>query len=129
MSSHEDTSAWSNIYKFVHNSNIKPAYQLGDGAKAITNAGNNVFSDISFSRLMCWAHVHSNVLSHMRSILTQNKSVHENVLKDIVDLQWSVLNEESFRKAFRLLEEKYTGKFDSVLNDIIDKFFQYMHKV
>ena len=129
LSSHEDSAAWAQIYKFVRDSNIKPSYQLGDGAKAITNAGNAIFSDMSFSRLMCWAHVHSNLLPQLKSVSAHNKSVYENILKDIIDLQWSALNEESFRKAFSLIEQKYIGQFDMVLNGVIAKNFLYMHKV
>ena len=51
------------------------------------------------------------------------------ILKDIMDIQWSALNEGTFRKSFKLLEKKYVGKYDAVLNGLINKFFSYMHKV
>ena len=131
LSSHEDTEAWSNIYKFVSDyCQIKPVHNLGDGAKAITNAGKEVFGDlVQFKRLMCWAHVHTNIHKHMKQILSNNKSVHDSLSKDINDLQWSVLNEDSFSKVFTLIEDKFIGKYDSILNDLLDKFFQYMRKV
>ena len=104
-------------------------YQLGDGAKAITNAGKNVFSDIVSFRLMCWSHVHSNLLPRLKSILPLDKTVHTSILKDITDLQWSVLNEDSFRHVFSLIEAKYIGKYNDVMNGILAKFFRYMRKV
>ena len=77
LASHENTEAWSNIYKFVSDyCQIKPVHNLGDGAKAITNAGKEVFGDlVQFKRLMCWAHVHTNIHKHMKQILSNNKSV------------------------------------------------------
>ena len=78
---------------------------------------------------MCWAHVHSNILPQLKCISAHNKNVSENILKDIVDIQWSALNEMSFRKSFDLLKSKYVGKFDYLLDEAIVKFFTYMHKV
>ena len=106
-----------------------PKFQLGDGAKAITNAGETVFVGHSFVRLMCWAHVHSNLLKHLKSVNTINKKIAEDILKDIDNLQWSALNEATFKAAFKLLEEKYLGKHDDVLNEVIKNFFVYMHNV
>jgi hypothetical protein len=45
----------------------------------------------------------------LKSVTAHNKGVSNNILKDIVDLQWSVLNDASFYKVFSLLEEKYLG--------------------
>jgi hypothetical protein len=129
LSSHEDSASWAKIYQFVKDSNIQPTFQMGDGAKAITNAGNMVFSEIPFFRLMCWAHVHSNIVPRLKSVSTHNASVHDSILKDIVDLQWSALNEKSFRKGFELLQSKYLDKYDSILNGVISNFFDYMRKV
>lgn len=78
---------------------------------------------------MCWAHVHSNMLPKLKCITAHRKDVSENILKDIVNIQWSALIELSFRKAFDILEKKYLGKFDEVLNEVVSKFFSYMHKV
>ena len=108
---------------------IFPAYQMGDGAKAITKAGDRVFSCIPFSRLMCWAHVHSNISSHLKSVSTHSKSIAERILQDITDMQWSALNLESFNKSYDLLEQKYQGKYESVLNGALSNFFSYMRKV
>ena len=46
LSSHEDTRAWSEIYQYVHDLGVKPAYHMGDGAKAISKAGREVFGDL-----------------------------------------------------------------------------------
>ena len=89
---------------------------MGDGAKAITKAGNKVFDPSSTTRLMCWAHVHSNLLPQLKSVATHNKKVSDSILRDIENLQWSALNEASFRRGFELLEKKYHGRHDLVLN-------------
>ena len=108
LASHEDSSTWTTIYKFMHDESILPSYHLGDGAKAITNAGSAVYlGEISSTRLMCYAHVHRNVLSHLKCVSTHNKTVADSILRDFENLQWSALNEASFRKCFVLLEEKY----------------------
>ena len=78
---------------------------------------------------MCWAHVHSNILPRIKSVATQNKKIADAILRDIENLQWSALNESSFKKAYSLLEEKYLGKHDLVLNDVLNIFFSYMRKV
>ena len=39
LASHEDGPTWASILKFVHDDgNVKPTYNLGDGAKAIHRA-------------------------------------------------------------------------------------------
>ena len=129
LSSHEDSSAWTKVYQFVKDSNINPSFQLGDGAKAITNAGNTVFADVPFFRLMCWAHVHANLVPRLKGVSALNATVHDKILKDIVNLQWSALNEISFRAGFELLRSKYLGQVHSVLNGVISNFFDYMRKV
>jgi hypothetical protein len=71
LSSHEDTPAWAKIYQFIFDLGIRPAYQLGDGAKALTKAGKEVFDDITkCSRLMCWSHVHRNIGPQLKCIGT-----------------------------------------------------------
>ena len=103
---------------------------MGDGAKAISKADKETFgSEGPHSRLMCWSHVHRAIVPQLKSIATVNKSVSDKILKDIMDIQWCALNEGTFRKLFKLLEEKYVGKYDAVLNGLINKLFSYMHKV
>ena len=102
---------------------------MGDGAKAITLAGEEIFGVCSTTRLMCWAHVHAKILPRLKSVATHNKKVADTILPDIENLQWSALNEASFRKAFELLEKKYLGKYDLLLNGALEIFFSYMHKV
>ena len=126
LASHEDTDTWSTIYQFVKDLGVNPEFQMGDGAKAITKAGKKVFSDMSFHRLMCWSHVHAKILPQLKSVAAHKKEVSESILKDIVDLQWSVLNEKTFRKAFKLIENKYVDKYDVVLNGVLSKFFAYI---
>ena len=50
-------------------------------------------------------------------------------MNDIRDLQWSVLNEESSKKVYTLLEEKYIGKHSPIINAALAKFFSYMRTV
>ena len=103
---------------------------MGDGAKAMTKAGRDEFINIErSSRLMCWSHVHRNITPQLRSIATFSAELSENILNDIQDLQWSVLNEETFRFVFSLLEKKYLNKYESLTNDCLQKFFQYMRTV
>ena len=102
---------------------------MGDGAKAIAKAGNTVYNGISFSRLMCWSHIHKNILPQLKCISPHNKSVTDSILEDIVDLQWSSLNHGSFNKAYNLLEDKYLATNDTVLNGVLQKFFEYMRSV
>ena len=75
LASHEDSKTWAAIYKFVHDyNNIVPSFQLGDGAKAITKAGNEVFAGHPFTRLMCWSHVYSeNLLNFLRRNILMRK--------------------------------------------------------
>ena len=101
---------------------------MGDGAKAITLAGEEIFGVCSTTRLMCWAHVHAKILPRLKSVATHNKKVADTILRDIENLQWSALNEASFRKAFELLEKKYLWKHDLLLNGALEIFFSYMHK-
>jgi hypothetical protein len=107
-----------------------PRYIMGDGAQAISKAGKEAFGSIGqYSRLMCWSHTHRAIVPQLKSISTVNKSVSDKILKDIMDIHWSALNEGTFRKSFIILGKKYDGKYDAVLNSLINKFFSYMHKV
>ena len=129
LSSHEDADTWSTIYKFVKDLGVDPKFQMGDGAKAITKAGKNIFDDKSFFRFMFWSHVHARILPQLKRVSAHNTLISDSILADIVDLQWSVLNEETFRKTFKLIEQKYLDKHDVVLNGVLEKFFAYMRKV
>ena len=95
----------------------------------MTKAGFEVFSKDSTKRLMCWSHVHRNILPKLKSVTLHNKTVADNILKDIVYLQWSVLNDSSFYKTFELLEKKHLNKFVDALNEVLVKFVSYLHEV
>ena len=113
LASHEDTASWAESYRFIKNLDKCPKFRMGDGAKEITNAGVEVFSEDGI-RLMCWPHVYRNLgpkLSQLRKI---NKSLAESVLEDIEFLQWAAVK-ESFEYLFKLLEKKYVE--DSTLTD------------
>jgi hypothetical protein len=76
---------------------------MGDGAKAITKAGEAV--DVSSTtRLMCWALVHAKIVPQLKSVSTHNKKVADTILRDIENLQWSALNEVSLGKDLHFLK-------------------------
>ena len=48
------------------------------------------------------------------------------IMADIKSLHWSAINEESFRRAYDLLEKKYlTKEMDDKLKDAVQDFFSY----
>ena len=103
---------------------------MGDGAKAMSKAGREVFCDLERCfRLMCWAHVHRNICPQLKCISAHRKDLAKNILVDIENLQWSVLNEATFRHVFTLLEKKYLDKYNPIINDSVSKFFKYMRTV
>ena len=100
-----------------------------DGAKAITKAIDQVFGLQSCVRLMCWPHVHRNVVPQIKPVSALNKPLADKLILDIENLQWSSLNEQSFRKCFNLLEEKYLDNHDHDLRAALSRFFMYMTEV
>ena len=58
-----------------------------------------------------YAHVHSNVHSHLKSVTTHSKTVADGILRDFENLQLSALNKASFRKVYGLMEQKYLGHY------------------
>ena len=52
----------------------------------------------------------------------KTRKIADAILRDIENLQWSALN-APFMRAYSLLEEKYLGKDDLVLNDVLSIFF------
>ena len=127
LSSHEDAPAWAQIYQYVRDLGIDPEYNMGDGATAITKAGEETLP--KSKRLMCWSHVNRNVDSQLKPIRTRDKTVAKQICDDLDDLQWMVLNERSFYYVFHLLEEKYLNKYDDTLNKLLKTFFDYMHAI
>ena len=123
------TDAWSSIYRYVSSLNIRPRYHLADGAKAITKAIDEVFYIETCVRLMCWPHVHRNLTPQLKSISTMDKALATQILLDIDNLQWSVLNEKSFRYVFDLLESKYAENSNPDMEVALKKFFKYMRAV
>ena len=67
--------------------------------------------------------------SSIKIVSTHNKTIADSILNDLVNIQWSALNEASFRKSVELLEKKYVDKNDALLNGVVAKFFSYLHKV
>ena len=102
---------------------------MADGATAITKAIDEVFGLDTCNRIMCYPHVYRNVSPQLKCVSTFNKDVGKQIWHDIEFLQWSVLNEESFKQVYDLLELKYLGKYDAPLNEALKKFFTYMRYV
>ena len=78
---------------------------------------------------MCWSHVHRNIVPRLKSIATIDKSLSEKILLNIMNIQWSSLNEATFLKMVELLEKKYVGKHEKNLDALIREFFAYLQKV
>ena len=56
LSSHEDTSSWSQLYSFIHGLENHFRFRMGDGAKEITKAGIKVY----FIWLYFYIHIYKN---------------------------------------------------------------------
>ena len=58
LTTHEDPTAWEEIYGYIHSLNIHPSFRMADGAEAITLAGENIFGNCQncqkSSRFICW---------------------------------------------------------------------------
>lgn len=78
---------------------------------------------------MCWPHVHRNLGPQLKSISTMDKALATQILLDIDNLQWSVLNEKSFRYVFELLETKHSVNANPDLEAAMKRFFKYMRDV
>ena len=136
LTSHEDTRALIEIYSFVHSEGIHPRFRMGDGAPAITKAGEEVFGKCSHpdcthaTRLMCWSHVHRNITPRMKTIGSIDKKVEKDLLIDIQNIQWSCTI-ETFEPLVSLLEEKYLKNetFSQRMLKALDEFFQYFRTV
>ena len=63
----------------------------------------------------------------LKSIATINKS--EKILLNIMDVQWSSLNEATFLKIVELLEKKHVTKHEKNLDALIKECFAYLQKV
>jgi hypothetical protein len=80
---------------------------------------------------MCWAHTSRAIdrSAYLAWIRAVDKDVAKQVLQDLYMLQWSVLNEDSFRAVFKLLEEKHRYPGKPLLNSAVLAFFSYMRDV
>ena len=129
LASHEDTEGWASIYRYVSSLDNHPKYHLADGAKAITKAIDEVFDLETCTRLMCWPHVHRNIVPKLKSVSVLDKALANDILHDIENLQWSVLNEKSFRKVLSLLEKKHLDNQNPDLKVPLKVFFDYMRAI
>ena len=98
---------------------------MGDGAREITRAGEEVFGKEGV-RLMCWPHTYRNLVNRMSALRNANKRLQQEVLSYIQNMQWSVHSEKTFVVVFDLLEDKYTkGNFPASELTLLRDFFSY----
>ena len=105
----------------------------GDAAPALTKALKLAWDswDASVTRVMCWAHTSRAIdrSAYLAGIRAVDKEIANKLLQDLYMLQWSVLNEDSFRAVFKLLEEKHSYPSQPLLNSAVLDFFSYMRDV
>lgn len=78
---------------------------------------------------MCWPHVYRNVVPRLGQIKKNDIDMGNSIMSDIEDLQWSSINESTFRIAYDLLEKKYLEKdVADELFSSIEEFFNYFRK-
>ena len=78
---------------------------------------------------MCWPHVYRNVVPRLGQIKKNNMDMGNSIMSDIEDLQWSCLNETTFRTVYHLLEQKYLEMdVDIELLSSIQEFVMYFRK-
>ena len=136
LTSHEDARALTEIYSFVHSQGIHPRFRMGDGAPAITKAGEDVFGKCTHpdcshaTRLMCWSHVHRNISPRLKTIGSIDKNVEKNLLIDLENIQWSCTR-ETFDPLVKLLEKKYlkNNTYSERMLVALDEFFKYFKTV
>lgn len=98
---------------------------MGDGAREITKAGEEVFGSDGV-RLMCWPHTYRNIVSRMAALRNTNRKLQQELLDDIQNMQWSVHSEETFLVVFDLLEAKYVqGNHPAGELALLQDFFEY----
>ena len=98
---------------------------MGDGAREITKAGEEVFGNEG-KRLMCWPHTYRNLVPQMSAIRNLNKKLQLQLMSDIQSLQWSCHSEDTFLIVFDLLEKKYVqGIYKDQEQSSLKKFFEY----
>ena len=102
---------------------------MGDGAKEITKAGEEVF-DMVGTRLMCWPHTYRNLVTRMSALRRENKTLCQELMSDIQDLQWSCHSEKTFVVVFHLLEKKYTLERNNSVKEAeaLEEFFKYFRE-
>ena len=130
--------SFKNIFKFVRDVLGKSQnYNMADGAREITKAAREVFGEPSTGatdgtgpkniRLMCWSHVFRNFTPMLKSL---PKDLAAKIIQAIEDLQWSVLNENSFRLVYDLLEQQFKdeNKDNPEVSVQLSIFFSYFKK-
>ena len=126
LSSHEDTTAWSYIFKF-HKSVIGtyPKFCMADGAWEITNAVKDIFGNDT-TRLMCWSHTYRCIKPKLAGLRKINKKLGDQVLDDIKEMQRLIISNDEFLVIWDLFSKKYMdGSFTREEQLELAKFFNY----
>ena len=130
LQSHEDTRAYSNVFKYVKKHIGVPSKRLADAAKEITAAGKEVFGEHG-DRLMCYPHVHRNIEPKIKTLKKQsdNQLIGKQVLEDIETFQW-IVTKKSFEIDFQALEDKYlkNSSYNNKEKAALISFFCYLRK-
>ena len=102
---------------------------MGDGAKEITKAGEEIFGSDGV-RLMCWPHTHRNIVPRMSGIRKLNKNLCQDLLNDVKMLQWSCHSQNTFEIVFDLLENKYLTEKRTTRTEAeaLSEFFTYFRE-
>ena len=73
---------------------------------------------------MCWPHVSRNIGPKIRALPDKRKA--KQLLKDVETLQWSSTSEETFKRAYKLLREKYDVESENPeMDSSLKTFFEY----
>ena len=83
------------------------------------------------TRLMCWAHTSRAVekSAYLAKVRALDKEKAMELVEDLHFLQWSVLNEESFRVVFTLYEAKHKYPENLDLHSAVQEFLLYLRDV
>ena len=83
------------------------------------------------TRLMCWAHTSRAVekLAYLAKVRALDKEKAMELVEDLHFLQWSVLNEESFKVVFTLYETKHKYPENLELHSAVQEFLLYLRDV
>ena len=80
---------------------------------------------------MCWAHTSRAVdrSAYLAKVRALDKEKATELVEDLHFLQWSVLNEDSFKAVFKLYEAKHKYPENLELHSAVQEFVSYLREV